>query len=59
MDGRRDVSLYAGMMTLRSMEPTSARDGRLRGSLRDFDERYVFSEGWVIIGGGESKMRAR
>jgi hypothetical protein len=39
IDGRRVVSLYAGMMTLRSMEPVSARDGRLRGSLRDFRER--------------------
>ncbi|KAG2043830.1 hypothetical protein BDR03DRAFT_940042 [Suillus americanus] len=42
IDGRRDISLYAGMMTLRSMEPTSARDGRVRGSLRNFRKRYVF-----------------
>ena len=46
-------------MTLRSMEAASASDGRLSGTLGDFRERYAFSEGRVIIGGGESKMRAR
>lgn len=57
MEGRRAVSLYAGITTVKSTVAGSASDGRGRGVVGDAWERYSFSEGWVIIGGGESRTR--
>ena len=57
IDGRRGISLNAGMTMLKSTvpcEPSSV--GRSCGVLGDFAERYFRSEGFVMTGKGDRNI---
>ena len=57
--GNLSLSLKAGTTIVKSTRPGSARGVNCRGFLGDACDLYFFSEGYVIMGGGDQKMRAR